>query len=610
MSTASISSRAGVICALLMAVPALAALGAEKEQAQAILDATGVKGGLIVHIGCGDGRLTAALAPNESCIVHGLDADPDNVAQARAYIRLLGLYGRVSVERHVGSRLPYADNLVNLLVSADLGDIPMQEVTRVLAPHGVAYVKRGLPSVGHEHAPPNGQWTKTVKPSPKDVDEWTHFLHDASGNPVAHDEVVGPPGLLQWTAQPRYTRSHEHTPGINALVSSGGRIFYIVDEAPVISLRLPAQWRLVARDAHNGILLWEQPIATWFPHIFGWTQGPLQLQRKLVAVGGRVYVTLGLHSPLSAVDAVTGDTLKVYENTRGAEEILYHEGTLLVVVRSVTDERVAELAKWGELMAKKKSPLDDRDSMLPLVSHFRAVEGRAEVAILALDADTGRLLWKKAGKEAAGLRPLSLCADGDGVFYQKGRDIVCLDLESGRELWSASAPRLRLAYDGSVVCADGKTVTVLSALTGEPRWTQDTLLCDVRDAFVAGGSLWLGGFKPWQGKSKGKRGPAWGPYFVTKRDFDTGEVLMHVEPENPGHHHRCYQNKATDRYILGGRRGTEFIDLASGEVLWHSWARGVCRYGVMPSNGLLYVPPHACGCYVAAKLTGFNALEG
>ena len=95
---------------------------------------------------------------------------------------------------------------------------------------------------------------------------------------------------------------------------------------------------------------------------------------------------------------------------------------------------------------------------------------------------------------------------------------------------------------------------------------------------------------------------------LPRADLATGEMLMHVEPENPGHHHRCYLNKATDRYILVGRRGTEFIDLESGDVLWHSWARGVCKYGIMPCNGLLYAPPHPCGCYVAAKLTGFNAL--
>jgi len=32
------------------------------------------------------------------------------------------------------------------------------------------------------------------------------------------------------------------------------------------------------------------------------------------------------------------------------------------------------------------------------------------------------------------------------------------------------------------------------------------------------------------------------------------------------------------------------------------------KYGVMPANGLLYAPPHACGCYIAAKLTNFYAL--
>jgi len=214
------------------------------------------------------------------------------------------------------------------------------------------------------------------------------------------------------------------------------------------------------------------------------------------------------------------------------------------------------------------------------------------------------LLWKKAGANVAGLRTLSLCADGDRVFYQNRKDVVCLDLTTGRELWSVSSAPLRVVHDGSVFCADGQTVTALSAETGKSRWTQSTLLCDIRDLFVANGSLWLGGFKPFPTK----RGPAWGPYFVTQRDLATGEMLMHIEPENPGHHHRCYVNKATDRYILGGRRGTEFIDLESGDVLWNSWVRGVCKYGVMPCNGLLYAPPHACGCYIAAKLNGFYAL--
>ncbi|MFH1717979.1 MAG: PQQ-binding-like beta-propeller repeat protein [Planctomycetota bacterium] len=576
------------ICSVLTAQPLTPG-----QQAERILRECEVKGGLVVHLGCRDGTLTAALRRGQSYLVHGLDADAEDIQRAREVIRSAGLYGPVSVEQWEGPRLPYGDNIVNLLIAEELGRVPMREVMRVLAPCGAAYVKRG------------NTWRKEVKPRPADIDEWTHYLHDASGNAVAHDQVVGPPNYMQWLAEPRHTRSHEHTPGISALVSTKGRIFYIADEAPVGSIRRPAQWNLVARDAYNGILLWQRPIATWFPHIVNWGQVPGQLQRKLVAVGDCVYVTAGLHAPLTAVDAATGDVLRTYENTEGSEEIIYHRGILILAVRSVTDERRSELVKWAGLSRADDSPLYVRESAEPLVSRFRGIEAKAPITLMALDADTSRRLWQKEGADTAGLRALTLCADGDRVFYQKGKEIVCLNLKSGQQLWSQSSfGPLRVVYDGNIFCADGKAVTALSAQTGKSLWTQTPLLCDIRDVFVANGSLWLGGFKPFPTK----RGPSWGPYFATQRDLATGKMLMHIEPENPEHHHRCYANKATDRFILGGRRGVEFFDLESGDVRWHSWVRGVCKYGVMPCNGLLYAPPDACGCYVGTKMTGFAAL--
>jgi len=560
--------------------------------AEQILKATDFNGGLIVHIGCGDGKLTAELFTEVNRFVHGLDTKAENIESAREYIRSRGLYGPVSVDVFEGMELPYVDNLVNLVVAEDLGDVSRAEVLRVLAPGGTLYARQ------------NGHWRKTVKPWPVNVDAWTHYLHDASGNPVAHDDLTGPPRHLQWTASPPYTRSHEHIPSLYALVSTVGRIFYIADEASVASVRQTPKWQLVARDAFNGTLLWKKRIDMWFPHIVNWGQAPQQLQRRLVAVDNRVYATLGLHAPLTAVDAVTGEVLKVYENTLGTDEIILHEGTLLLVVRDITQKRTDELAKWALLVRQDDSPVYKRESAESLVKQLRSTETRTAKTILALDAETGRLLWKKDGADASGLRTNSLCAEGDRVFYQNGGGIVSLDLESGQEQWSASSGPLRSVCDGMIYCANGKTVTALSAQTGQIRWTQPSSLTQVRDVFVAGGALWIGGFKPFPTK----RGPSWGPYFATQRDPATGEMRMHIEPENPGHHHRCYSNKATDRYILGGRRGTEFIDLKSGEVLWNSWARGVCKYGVMPSNGLLYAPPHACGCYMAAKLIGFNAL--
>ena len=61
------------------------------------------------------------MRANNSFLVHGLDADTANVAASRKHIRSLGLYGSVSVEAFDGKRLPYVDDLVNLVVAEDLG---------------------------------------------------------------------------------------------------------------------------------------------------------------------------------------------------------------------------------------------------------------------------------------------------------------------------------------------------------------------------------------------------------------------------------------------------------------------------------------------------------
>ena len=73
---------AGILCAVtFFACPTiLDAADAHKhgdalEQAQKILKDTGITGGVIVHLGCGDGQLTAALRAGDSFLVHGLDAD-------------------------------------------------------------------------------------------------------------------------------------------------------------------------------------------------------------------------------------------------------------------------------------------------------------------------------------------------------------------------------------------------------------------------------------------------------------------------------------------------------------------------------------------------------
>ncbi|MHC4685052.1 MAG: class I SAM-dependent methyltransferase [Planctomycetota bacterium] len=164
MNTHKITS---IIC-FLLALSAVAAAVPEQRTASRIFAATGVKGGLIVHVDCGDGKLTAALRAGDSYLVHGLDTGARNIDKARAHIRSLGLYGKVSVEHFDGDRLPYIDNSVNLVVSEDLGRISKSEVMRVLVPKGVAYIKS------------QGRWEKKVKTRPQEIDEWTHYATDCA----------------------------------------------------------------------------------------------------------------------------------------------------------------------------------------------------------------------------------------------------------------------------------------------------------------------------------------------------------------------------------------------------------------------------------------------
>ena len=201
-----------IVVALMLAASWTARADTPRETAREILERSGVRGGLIVHVGCGDGSLTAALAAGGRYVVQGLEADPAKIERVRARLRSLGQYGAVSVTGWDGRSLPYAGSLVNLVVlSRDAERVSEEELLRVLTPGGVALALR--PS----------SLAPLRKPWPEEIDEWSHYLHDASNNAVAQDTRVGPPGRLKWVCGPLWARSHEFISSIAAMVSAGGR---------------------------------------------------------------------------------------------------------------------------------------------------------------------------------------------------------------------------------------------------------------------------------------------------------------------------------------------------------------------------------------------------
>ena len=108
------------------------------QDARQILEVGGVQGGLVVVIGCDRPALLAELRAGSSYLVHGLDRDPEKVAAARTDLQGKGLYGPVTVAQWDGSKLPFVDRLVNLVVATGEFRVASDEIARVLAPNGVA----------------------------------------------------------------------------------------------------------------------------------------------------------------------------------------------------------------------------------------------------------------------------------------------------------------------------------------------------------------------------------------------------------------------------------------------------------------------------------------
>lgn len=565
-----------------------------RRDAREIREISGIKGGVVVHLNCGNGRLTAALRAGESYLVQGLDADAKNVRDARDYAVSRGLYGNVSAREWPGGRLPYIDNCVNLLVvTPGPREVDRGEVLRVLAPGGVAVFPADSRLAGNDTAAA-GAWAKLVKPRPEAIDEWTHYLHDSTNNAVAQDTVVGPPRRMQWEAGPKWSRHHHLMGSITALVSAGGRIFYVIDEGTRAIPLLPPEYFLIARDAFNGVMLWKRPMEDWWSGRWLLKSGPFQISRRVVAVGDRLYIPLGCDGPLSVLDAATGELIRTYERTGAVREVVLCGGTLFI-------------AAWkGE--PPKRDPYNRA-----WVQRFSSDPswGGGEHRLMAVDAETGEVRWEKESSYSVG----TLAADPRHVCFHDTEGVVCLEGKTGRQLWKSeplpgpkgASPAFMpcLLLYGDVVVFAGEngpsTMTALSAETGAKLWADKhpaSEYASPKCIAVADGLVWAGSNANLKGS------------VFTGRDPHTGAVEREVfgNVDTVWYHHRCYAPKATTKYIIPSHTGTEFADLRNGGIEPQHWVRGGCSYGVMPANGLTYFPPHPCACYMLGTLKNFNAL--
>ncbi len=575
-------------------------------------------GGIVSVVCDGDAGaelvLPLARALPDTFTVHALVESAARDSLAAAVVDA-GLASRVAVSAlAVGDRLPYASDLLNVVVVAsETADEALAgEAVRVLAPLGRGFVRKtgtprvealcGAGVVDVRALPEASGWLSFRKPWPAEIGEWGHHLAGPGNNPVTPDLRVGPPRRLQWTAGPRWSRNHESAGSWPAMVSAGGRVFAVIDEGPIgISTEnLPDKWVLIARDAFNGRVLWRRPVGDW-----GWRSWrkdwitrsvPPAMARGLVATREHVVVTDGFRGTVQILNAASGELLRRCPDTAGTAELVV-SGGVVVTVRQATGEP-------------------------PQVRALRLADGHT--------------LWT----QPAQCQTQTLCVLDSRVFWWQGEAVVAHDRMSGKRLWrSGKLPRSRwgqycnlLAVEGTVLAASHGypgTLVAFDAVSGKQLWQtrcRGGYVFSPPDVFVIDGTVWADGFfEEWlpardrQQIAAGKKTRAsipaicrWPTFMrLAGRGLRNGELLREIDTGGmfrTGHHHRCYRCRATPRFVMAGRRGTEFVDLQGEDFSVDNWVRGSCQMGFMPANGLLYATPHPCSCYLAAKITGFNAL--
>jgi len=507
--------------------------------------------GLILLLECNNTELMKKLARLKGAIVENVRSDRKRIGKSPA---VAGIYE----SQWNGTQIPSIANNVNLLVVSDNVKLDKSEMLRVLVPGVVALYKGET----------------LTKPQDPNTDEWTHYLHGPDNNSVSRDTTISYPRGLQWIDHPKWTRDHDATPVMSCQVSAQGRVFYVFDEGPiaVIDSRVPTKPKVIARDAYNGVKLWEYNLPDWYPSNMQWGTVPVSLNRRMVAVGDKVYVTDGFKEPVIALDAATVEKLTTFKGSEDASELLVAGGCLVVGTSS------------QKINPKNANPENRSQKFRPAM--LRSVGEGDQLA--GYDVATGNELWRHKVDYVSTLT----ASDGERLLYVDKKGLNCLDLKQGKTLWKAKGTSLKLMIrDGIAVTVMGRSNTKVQAYSiadGKQLWQQSgKTLPTFGKFFYIPPEIFIASGQVWGQPQKDNK--------IIGLDLKTGKQTKSISLAGAltvGHHVRCYPAKATDNFLLLNKRGIEYVDLHGDDgVIKHDWVRGQCRMGIMPANGMTYIPP-------------------
>ena len=553
--------------------------GAHEEDVERLSARVGIQRGICVVLDDPEGELTLEIARASDLLVYLQVASAQDADRLRQRVAAAG-FGtrRIQVDQGAPGSLHLADSVADVVIARNELRVPnTAELLRVLRPGGRLLLGR----------------QERVKAAPEGLDDWTHPMHGPDNNPRSLDRLARAPYLTQFLANPRYGPAPQST------VAAAGRVFKAFGHVAWHAREEPYLNTLVAFNGFNGTILWKRPLP----------EGLMVHRNTMIATEDTLF--FGDHQSCKRIDALTGKlkgeivpSLDVAGGTFWKWMAL-EQGTLYALLGEA--EKMDNTLRW-----KRDAhgwPWNGISKGFNQPEHAWGFGHN----LLAIDPVTQAVLWHYREEEPMDGRAMSM--KNERIFaFRFGAYLTCLDAETGRVLWrktKANAPEFFATlgeYQNRQSWRTNWRTAVYLTCGEHALYFAGTQLGKLLAVSVEDGRiLWQHPYDNFQlilqkDALYAISGP-WGNNVSRKFDPLTGKVLA----ELPTGRRACTRIVATeDSLLYRAMGGSVRFDLADDLPRWVSPMRPSCHDGVTVANGLLYWWPYACDCQLT--LNGLTCL--
>ncbi len=593
------------------------------ERAAHVLKATGVRQGLCVVAGCGDGQFIRALASQSTLDVIALETDTAKVAAARQALQEAGVYGsRVSILPVASlAALPLPVHCANLVLSDHLMTGNAQEdlstaLLQLLRPAGgMAYFQ--APKNGNEPARKSFKkalnaakmksdieknadelWAKVVRGPFDNIGEWSHQYGLADNAAFGGESLAGASKArdfeVQWLGRPGPRYQPDRNGRKPAPLAINGRLF------------AQGLQRMLAIDAYNGTVLWSKEIPS---------MGRFNMPRDCSNwCADEDHVYAAINEKCWRIDAATGDVSAFYDvvDNSGTDPVRNERPGLSL-------ELSGEQHDWGYIARDGNRLLGSAVKKGTAFTNFwgnanegwyDAVSGEVTAKVcsenlFALDADSGKPLWTY--EDGLIINPTICVSDGSVYFIEcrntqlaasatrrvqqhqlwQSQYLVSLDVKTGKKRWEQHIDIDDAITMLSMACGGGKLAVVSSAAGFYHLYVYDA---------ANGEAAWDVRF-PWMKDNHGghmaRPAIVGDTLYVRPRVFDlaTGKRRKPSLPDGG-----CGTYAASLEAVFYRSGNVTVWDADSGKISAWNRLRPDCWLSTIPACGMLLSPEAGGGC--------------